>query len=285
MTCGCTHRAAAGPYRVGTGRPGRPGYADPVDEAEPTAGAPTPPRAVWVILPTYNEAQNVSRMVRTVLAVLSAHDLDPTVLVVDDASPDGTGRIADAEAARDSRVAVLHRAGRGGIGPAYRAGFARALEGGAELIIEMDCDFSHPPEALPRLVAATAAADLVIGSRYVPGGAIERWGAARRAVSRLGCAYARRVLGVPVRDLTSGFKCFRREVLAALPLDEVDSRGYAFQVEMTYRALRAGYRVREVPITFTERRDGESKMGPGIVAEAALLVPRLRLGLPRRPPG
>ncbi len=272
------------PERPGVVGAARSGYAGPVDEAEPTAGAPTAPRAVWVILPTYNEAQNVSRMIRAVLAVLSADELDPTVLVVDDASPDGTGRLADAEAARDPRVRVLRRAERGGIGPAYRAGFELALAGGAELIVEMDCDFSHPPDALPGLIAAANDADLVIGSRYVPGGAIERWGSVRRMVSRVGCAYARTVLGVPVRDLTSGFKCFRREVLTALPIGEVSSRGYGFQVEMTYRALRAGFRVREVPITFTERQDGESKMGLGIVAEAIVLVPRLRLGRARRAP-
>lgn len=237
--------------------------------------------AVWVILPTFNEAPNLARMVGEITTHLDPHGVDLTILVVDDNSPDGTGLVAARESERDGRVQLLSRSGRGGIGPAYRAGFERALAEGAELIVEMDCDFSHPPSSLPALLAAAGEADLVIGSRYVRGGAIRRWGALRRVVSRAGCFYARRGLGISVRDLTSGFKCFRREVLETIPLDDVSSRGYGFQVEMTYRAIRAGFRVTEIPITFTERETGQSKMGPGIVWEAALLVPALRLGTMR----
>lgn len=233
---------------------------------------------VWVILPTFNEAPNLARMVREITTRLEPCGVDLTILVVDDNSPDGTGLIAARESERDGRVQLLRRPGRGGIGPAYRAGFERALVEGAELVVEMDCDFSHPPASLPTLLGAARDADLVIGSRYVRGGAIRRWGALRRIVSRAGCLYARWGLGVPVRDLTSGFKCFRREVLETIPLEDVASRGYGFQVEMTYRAIRAGFRVTEIPITFTERETGESKMGPGIVWEAALLVPALRFG-------
>lgn len=241
--------------------------------------------ATWVCIPTYNEAENVERTVGRALAALERARIDGHVLIVDDASPDGTGRIADRLAAEDPRVHVLHRAGKEGIGPAYRAGFRVALAEGAGLICEMDCDLSHDPDALPLLVAAAGRADLVLGSRYVRGGRIEDWGLGRRMISRFGCLYAQALLQVPVRDLTGGFKCFRREVLETLPLDEVATAGYGFQVEMTYRAWLAGFRVVEVPITFRERDYGTSKMSRRIVFEAAALVPRLRrrLGHSRAP--
>jgi dolichol-phosphate mannosyltransferase len=237
---------------------------------------------VWVCVPTYDEAGNVEPMARALLRVFAAHGIDGHVLIIDDESPDGTGAIADRLAAEDPRVHVLHRARKSGIGPAYRDGFRAALAAGADLVLEMDCDFSHDPDDVPRLVAAAAGADLVLGSRYVPGGGVRDWGALRRAISRGGCLYAKIVLGVPVHDLTGGFKCFRREVLDALPLDAVSARGYGFQIEMTYRALLRGFRVVEVPITFSDRRLGRSKMSRGIVLEAATLVPALRLRL-RRP--
>lgn len=243
------------------------------------------PGPVWIVLPTYEEAENVVLMLEAVLGVTDAAGLDARVLVVDDGSPDGTADLADAVAARDPRVAVLRRARKEGIGPAYRAGFRRALDEGAALVVEMDCDFSHDPGRLPALVAATADADLVLGSRYVRGGGVARWGAARRTISRAGCEYARLILGVGVRDLTGGFKCFRREVLEAIPLDEVTAAGYGFQIEMTYRALLLGFRVVEVPITFTEREWGSSKMSRRIVWEAAALVPRLRRRLGPVPRG
>ncbi|MGE3141006.1 MAG: glycosyltransferase, partial [Thermoleophilia bacterium] len=192
-------------------------------------------------------------MLRAVLGVADAEGLDLRVLVVDDGSPDGTADLADGVAAADPRVQVLRRTAKEGIGPAYRAGFRHALDAGAALVLEMDCDFSHDPAALPALIAAAADADVVLGSRYVPGGGVARWGPLRRAISRGGCLYAQAVLGVGVRDLTGGFKCFRREVLEAIPLDEVTAAGYGFQIEMTYRALLLGFRVVEVPITFRER--------------------------------
>jgi dolichol-phosphate mannosyltransferase len=208
--------------------------------------------------------------------VFAAHGLDARVLVVDDASPDGTGEAADALAAELDWVDVLHRPRKEGLGPAYLAGFRVALETGADLVIEMDCDFSHDPADVPRLVTAANAADLVLGSRYVAGGGTRNWGLLRRAVSRCGCLYARLVLGVPINDLTGGFKCFRRTVLEHLPLDRVDARGYAFQIELTYRAVRAGYHVREIPIVFSERRSGGSKMTKRIALEALWRVPSLR---------
>jgi dolichol-phosphate mannosyltransferase len=236
-----------------------------------------------VVLPTYDEAENVVPMIRAVLGVADAAGIAMRVLVVDDGSPDGTADLAEGVAAHDPRVAVLRRDAKEGIGPAYRAGFRRALDEGAGVVVEMDCDFSHDPADLPRLIGAAATADLVLGSRYVRGGGVARWGPLRRAISRAGCLYAQAVLGIPVRDLTGGFKCFRREVLEAIPLDEVTAAGYGFQIEMTYRAMVLGFRVREIPITFTERVHGTSKMSGGIVWEAASLVPRLRrLG---RPPG
>ncbi len=235
-----------------------------------------PAGPTWVVLPTYDEAENVVPMLQAVLGVADGAGLDLRVLVVDDGSPDGTADLAAGVAARDPRVRVLRRPAKRGIGPAYRAGFREALDAGAGLVVEMDCDFSHDPLRLPALIAATAGADLVLGSRYVAGGGVARWGPLRRAVSRGGCWYAQAVLGVPVRDLTGGYKCFRREVLEAIPLDEVTAAGYGFQIEMTYRALLGGFRVVEVPITFTERTRGRSKMSRPIVWEAAALVPRLR---------
>jgi dolichol-phosphate mannosyltransferase len=228
----------------------------------------------WLVLPTYNEAGNLEPIVAQSLAELPD---DARVLVVDDASPDGTGAIADRLAAeRPDRIEVLHRTGKRGLGPAYIAGFRRALAGGAGLVLEMDADFSHDPADLPRLLAAAERADLAIGSRYVLGGRVEAWSPSRRLLSRGGSAYARHVLGLDVRDLTGGFKCFRREVLEAIDLDRVDSRGYAFQVEMTFRAARRGFRLVEVPIVFHDRREGASKMTAAIAAEAAWRVPWLR---------
>jgi dolichol-phosphate mannosyltransferase len=217
------------------------------------------------------------------LVVFDDAALDGRVLVVDDGSPDGTAELADQVGARDPRVSVLRRTTKEGIGPAYRAGFRHALDAGAELVLEMDADFSHDPRDVPRLIAATRNADLVLGSRYVKGGGVARWGMVRRGISRGGCWYARRVLGVAVRDLTGGFKCFRRVVLETLPLDQVTAAGYVFQIEVTYRALVTGFRVAEVPIVFTDRVLGESKMKGSIVMEAATRVPRLRrLGRPPR---
>ena len=231
----------------------------------------------WLILPTYDEAENVLAIVEAALAVLEAAAPDGHhVLIVDDNSPDGTGRLADELAAAHPAVSVLHRPGRGGLGPAYLAGFERALEAGAGFILEMDADFSHDPADLARLLTATRDADLVLGSRYVSGGRVTDWGLVRRLVSRGGCWYARKVLNLPVRDLTGGLKCFRREVLEAIDLPTVRSHGYAFQVELTHRAVRRGFRVVEVPITFRERRAGASKMSWRIAGEAAWLVPQLR---------
>jgi dolichol-phosphate mannosyltransferase len=228
-----------------------------------------------VCLPTYDERENLEPMLRALGEVLGPQD---RVLVIDDSSPDGTGELADGLAAELGFVDVLHRPRKEGLGPAYLAGFRHALDAGAELILEMDCDFSHDPKDVPRLLEAAAEADLVLGSRYVPGGGVENWGLVRRAISYGGSLYARVLLGVRVRDLTGGFKCFRREVLESLPLDEVRSRGYAFQIELTYRALRRGFRVREIPIRFTDRVVGGSKMSRAIVLEAIWKVPLLRLG-------
>ena len=178
-------------------------------------------------------------------------------------------------------VDVLHRPRKEGLGPAYLAGFRGALDAGAELVLELDCDFSHDPADVPRLLAAAETADLVLGSRYVPGGGVENWGLIRRAISAGGSLYARLVLGVPIRDLTGGFKCFRRAVLEAIPLDRVHSRGYAFQIELTYRAIRKGFRVEELPIRFVDRAVGGSKMSRAIVLEAIWRVPLLRLAAAR----
>lgn len=227
-----------------------------------------------VCLPTYNERENLEPMLRALGAVLGPDD---RVLVIDDNSPDGTGELADRLAAELPFVDVLHRKRKEGLGPAYLAGFREALERGAELVVEIDCDFSHDPNDVPRLLEAVRDADLVLGSRYVPGGGVENWGLVRRAISAGGSLYARVLLGVGVRDLTGGFKCFRRAVLESLPLDEVHARGYAFQIELTYRALRRGFRVREIPIRFTDRVTGGSKMSRAIVLEAIWKVPLLRL--------
>jgi dolichol-phosphate mannosyltransferase len=228
-----------------------------------------------VCLPTYNERENVERMVRALVA------RGVRVLVIDDNSPDGTGEIADRLAAELAEVSVLHRGRKEGLGPAYIAGFRHALTEGAELILEMDCDFSHDPDDVPRLIEASGEADLVLGSRYVPGGRVRNWGAIRRFISRGGSLYAQLLLGLPVRDLTGGFKCYRRAVLEALPLEEIHSRGYAFQIETTYRALRKGFRVKEVPITFVDRIEGGSKMSQTIVLEAVWKVPLFRLAAAR----
>jgi len=229
---------------------------------------------VWLVIPTYDEAANIEPIVAAALELLpeSSH-----VLVVDDASPDGTGEIADQIAAVRPEVSVLHRPAKRGLGPAYVAGFRQALAGGAALIAQMDADFSHDPSDLPRLLAATETADLVLGSRYVEGGGVADWGPTRRAISRGGSSYARAMLGTGVRDLTGGFKVFRRRVLEEIGIDSLESLGYAFQVETTYRAIRAGFRVVEIPITFRDRRIGESKMSGRIVLEAALRVPMMRL--------
>jgi dolichol-phosphate mannosyltransferase len=230
-----------------------------------------------VCLPTYDERENVEPLVRALGDVFVSSGLDGRVLVVDDASPDGTGEVADRLAAELPWVGVLHRERKEGLGPAYLAAFRRVLREGADLVLEMDCDFSHDPADVPRLVAATAHADLAIGSRYVAGGAVRNWGPLRRAVSRGGCLYAQAVLGLGVRDATAGFRCFRRSVLEALPLERITSKGYAFQVETTYRAVRLGFTVAEVPITFTDREAGSSKMSRAIVAEAVVKVPALRI--------
>jgi dolichol-phosphate mannosyltransferase len=227
-----------------------------------------------ICLPTYDERENLEPMLRALGDVLGPDD---RVLVIDDNSPDGTGELADRLAGELGFVDVLHRPRKEGLGPAYLAGFRRALDAGAQLILEMDCDFSHDPQDVPRLLEAAGEADLVLGSRYVPGGGVENWGLVRRTISYGGSLYARVLLGVRVRDLTGGFKCFRREVLEALPLDEIHSRGYAFQIELTYRALRRGFRVREIPIRFTDRVAGGSKMSRAIVLEAIWKVPLLRL--------
>jgi dolichol-phosphate mannosyltransferase len=227
----------------------------------------------WLVLPTYNEAENVEPLVEAARAKLPP---SAQVLIVDDSSPDGTGAIADRLAAQHENVQVLHRARKEGLGPAYIAGFRQALAAGAGFVLEMDSDFSHDPDYLPDLLEAAERADLVLGSRYVEGGGVSDWGPLRRAVSRGGSAYARLVLGVEVRDLTGGFKCFRREVLEAIDLDAISTRGYAFQVEVTYRAIRLGFKVVEVPIIFRERRVGTSKMDLGIVAEAVWRLPKLR---------
>ena len=234
----------------------------------------------WLILPTFNEAENIEAIVRAAGEVLhGAAPGDFRILVVDDSSPDGTGEIADSLAAENDWVRVLHRTRREGLGPAYLAGFAHALAAGAGYVMEMDSDFSHDPADLARLLdAVRSGADLALGSRYVRGGGVTDWGVLRRIVSQGGSTYARWVLGLKVRDLTGGFKCFRREVLEAIHFESVQARGYAFQVELTYRAVKAGFNVVEVPIVFRDRLRGESKMSPRIAIEAMWLVPRLRYG-------
>ena len=231
-------------------------------------------RPVWLVLPTYDEAANLEAVVAAIRERLPS---ERRLLIVDDNSPDGTGEIADRLAAEHADVSVLHRERKQGLGPAYVAGFREALAGDAELIAQMDADFSHDPADLPRMLAAAERADLVLGSRYVPGGGVEDWDLLRRVLSRGGCRYARALLGVGIRDLTGGFKVFRRAVLEAIGYEQIASLGYAFQIETTYRAVRAGFRVVEVPIVFRDRRVGDSKMSGAIVFEAALRVPMMRL--------
>ena len=226
-----------------------------------------------VLLPTYNERDNLPHIVP---AILQAAPVD--VIVLDDNSPDGTGALADTLAAQNPRVRVLHRPRKAGLGRAYIAGMRQALADGYDLILEMDADFSHPPEMLPVLLAAAERADVVLGSRNIPGGGTRGWPLYRRMISRGGSFYARSILGVSVQDLTGGFKCYRREVLLRLELETLQSNGYGFQIETTYRALRAGFRVVEVPFVFVERASGVSKMSRGIVLEAVAMCPRLRLG-------
>lgn len=231
----------------------------------------------WVVIPTYNEAENLERIAKATLAELAR--VAPgghRVLIVDDNSPDGTGRIADRLAEANPAVEVLHRAAKAGLGQAYLAGFNHALGRGATHVIEMDADFSHDPSYLGALLAAAESADLVLGSRYVPGGGVEDWGLLRRLISRGGSLYARAILRVEVRDLTGGFKCISRRVLEAIDLASLTAEGYVFQIEVTYRALLAGFTVREVPIVFRDRKQGTSKMSGRIAIEAMLLVPRLR---------
>jgi dolichol-phosphate mannosyltransferase len=243
----------------------------------PPAGSPQPPAigsGAWVILPTYEEAENLPGITEAILGTLPG----ATLLVVDDASPDGTGALAEGLAAADPRVRVRHRAGKQGLGRAYLDGFRVALDGGAIAVIQMDADWSHDPAALPSLLAPVTSgrADLVIGSRYTRGGRVEDWGLGRRIVSRGGSLFARTVLGLRANDLTGGFKAWRASTLGSLPFDGIHAGGYVFQIEMTYRASRAGARIAEIPITFRDRRVGRSKMSRRIIAEALLVVVRLR---------
>jgi dolichol-phosphate mannosyltransferase len=240
--------------------------------AEPARSAARP--GPWVILPTYDEAENLDSIAAAILGALPG----ATLLVVDDGSPDGTGEIADGLAEADDRVRVLHRAAKAGLGRAYLAGFRRALQGGATAVLQMDADWSHDPAALPGLLApiVDGSSDLVIGSRYTPGGGVVDWGLARRLISRGGSLFARLVLRLPAHDLTGGFKAWRASTLAAIDFDGIHAGGYVFQIEMTYRASRTGARIAEVPITFRDRRIGQSKMSRRIVVEALLVVCQLR---------
>jgi len=249
----------------------------PTEPTPPTMHAPDAPAlgaGVWVVLPTYNEAENLGPISGAILAALPA----ATLLVVDDDSPDGTGRLADELASTDPRVQVLHRAAKQGLGRAYLDGFARALGGGAGVVVQMDADFSHDPASLAGLVAPVVdgRVDLVIGSRYAPGGGVVDWGIGRRIVSRGGSLFAGVVLGLRPRDLTGGFKAWRAATLAAVPFDGVHAGGYVFQIEMTFRASRAGARIQEFPITFRDRRIGQSKMSRRIIVEALIVVVQLR---------
>lgn len=249
-------------------------------------------RVPWLVIPTFDEAENVERVVALARETLAAACPEGfRILIVDDRSPDGTGEIADRlAAAHPDEVLVLHRERPDGLGPAYKAGFARALEAGATHVMEMDADLSHDPRDLARLLDAVRdGADVALGSRYVPGGGVSDWGLVRRVISRGGSWYARRTLGLRVRDLTGGFKCFRGDVLRAIELPTVRSVGYAFQVELTWRAVRSGFRVVEVPIVFRDRTAGTSKMNWRIAREAVVLVPALRrsgwcASLPAGPP-
>lgn len=237
---------------------------------------PSSRRRALVVLPTYNEAENLGPIVSAIFE--ASPDVD--VLVVDDNSPDGTGRLADDLAAHEPRLTVLHRPGKQGLGRAYLAGFEVARQRGYELVIEMDADFSHDPKYLPEMIARAEHADLVVGSRNIEGGGAINWGVGRQVLSKGGSLYARTILGVPVHDLTTGFKCFRREVLDALDLETVTSTGYSFQIELTYRTIRAGFRVDEMPIVFVDRRVGQSKMSRAIFAEALWRVWAMRLSRP-----
>ncbi len=233
--------------------------------------------AIWLIIPTYNEAVNLERIVAAARSELRRAATESyRILVVDDNSPDGTGAIAASLAADNDDIEVLHRPGKAGLGQAYLAGFRQALEGGAEMVIEMDADFSHDPRYLPAMLESAQTADLVLGSRYVAGGGVRDWGLVRQLVSRGGGLYARMILGVEVRDLTGGFKCIHRRVLEAIDLPSVRAEGYVFQIEVTYRAVLAGFTVREVPIVFADRTAGKSKMSVRIALEAMLLVPTIR---------
>jgi dolichol-phosphate mannosyltransferase len=234
---------------------------------------------VCVVLPTYNEAGTIAEVVARVLASTAVVD----VLVVDDNSPDGTGTLAEGVAEREPRVRVLHRARKAGLGPAYVAGFRDALARGYDAIIEMDADLSHDPSDVPRLIEAAATADVVLGSRYAPGGGTKNWSKGRERLSRGGNMYARSLLRMPVNDITAGFRCYRREVLEELPLDEISSEGYGFQIEMLWRSWLAGFKIAEIPIVFTERREGVSKMSRSIVAEALGKVARWSLKRARPP--
>jgi dolichol-phosphate mannosyltransferase len=259
-------------------RPRTPGrIGDPADGGHDRYAADPMAADVWLIIPTYNEAANLEPIVSASREQLErAAPGNFRILVVDDNSPDGTGAIADGLAGREPTVEVLHRAGKSGLGQAYLAGFAHAMAHGAETLIEMDADFSHDPGYLPAMLEASRSADVVLGSRYVTGGGVRDWGLVRQLISRGGGLYARRVLGVSVRDLTGGFKCLRREVLEAIDLPSVRAEGYVFQIEVTYRAILAGFTVREIPIVFCDRTAGESKMSARIALEAILRVPELK---------
>ena len=250
--------------------------AAPLEPKDGWAAAVAPePAAVRVVIPTYNEALNLEPIVEATRRNLP---VGGRILIVDDNSPDGTGQVADRLVRDSADLEVLHRPAKEGLGPAYVAGFQRVLEEGAELVVQMDADFSHDPADIPRLVEAATRADLVVGSRYVAGGGVPDWGRRRRLMSRVGSAYAQLALTMPYRDLTGGFKAIRRSVLEAVDLSSVASHGYAFQVELTYRAARAGFLIEEIPIQFRDRRVGNSKMNARIVLEAAIGVPRMRLG-------
>ena len=237
-----------------------------------------------IVLPTYNERDNLQHALERIREVADGHDLQLHTLIVDDDSPDGTGELADRLAGQYPDVEVLHRAGKEGLGKAYLAGFRHALAAGADLLFEMDADLSHDASYLPHFVALIdQGADLVLGSRYVRGGGVENWTLSRRFISRGGCLYAQAVLGLPYHDLTGGFKCFRRRVLEAIDLDAIDTKGYGFQIEMTYRAHKLGFRVVELPIIFVDRQVGASKMSNDIFLEALVNVWRLRFARPATP--
>ncbi|MEO7664762.1 MAG: polyprenol monophosphomannose synthase [Candidatus Limnocylindrales bacterium] len=249
----------------------------PLEAPVPVTSTLVPPSSggTWVVLPTFNEIDNLSSISAAILHALP----DSVLLVVDDRSPDGTGELADRLAAAEPRIRVRHRLAKEGLGPAYLDGFGVALAGGADIVVQMDADGSHDPAALPGLVrpVANGEADLVIGSRYVAGGQVADWSIGRRLISRAGSVFSRIVLGLRQRDLTGGFKAWRSSTLRAIPFRDVHAGGYVFQIEMTYRASRAGARIREIPITFRDRQAGTSKMGRAIVVEALVMVVVLRI--------